>query len=511
MLRLYFGGGIDIRDERIGVSFMDRALTLLWGLCCSALMLLIMFFNHANYASKGDFYNQWALIFSGLLLIILIYLLLRRIGPAFPVRSFVLVSGLLFLGLQICMVMAYWFQTGWDSGAIIYLAKELALGLPLEAYPISRYPNNSLITVFYCQFYELALKYGLGEWTAYKYILAFQCFLSFATAQLTFYGAKMITEDNRLALLAYAVFQLLIGLSPWVSIPYSDALTLPFPILILVLYLWHRRRSCLPLFALMGFIAYMGYNIKPTVMIVFIAICIYELLDLLRCKKLLPTLGLVLSCALGLALGMLTYSGIISSSGIVIDEEQTYGASHFLNMALNEETMGVYSEDDVHFSESFATAEERSKANLESAKARLEDMGLSGLILHLSRKMLSTYNDGTFSWAREGFFVVRIPEPPDQIFSPLIRSIYHGNGRFNRLFLNFEHALWLAVFLLSGFAAMSGKGRKFSVPALALLGLVLYFMLFESRGRYVYIYAPIYILMAVLGLQALSTRLQKSQ
>ena len=100
---------------------------------------------------------------------------------------------------------------------------------------------------------------------------------------------------------------------------------------------------------------------------------------------------------------------------------------------------------------------------------------------------------------------------PDQIFSPLIRSIYHGNGRFNRLFLNFEHALWLAVFLLSGFAAMSGKGRKFSVPALALLGLVLYFMLFESRGRYVYIYAPIYILMAVLGLQVLSTRLQKSQ
>lgn len=489
-------------------SFFDKALTCLWGICAAGLLFLLLFFHHVNYAAKSAFYSQWLLLFLGLGLVLLIYFLLLRIRPAFPVKTFVLISGIFFMCLQLIMVFAYYFQTGWDSGAIIYLSKELALGLPLEAYSLSQYPNNSLMTVFYSLFYRAVLNFGLSEQFAYRSILAFQCFLSFATAQLCFHAARLITGDERSSLLAYVLCQLLLGLSPWVSIPYSDSLALPFPILLLTLYLWRPRKNRCLLLALLGFAAYIGYQLKPTVMIVFIAVCIYELFDTLRAKRVLPLLKKLLPCALGLAVGMLVYSGIISSAGIYIDKEQSFGAAHFLNMGLNEQSMGVYTEEDVQFSLSFSTAKERTEANLAMARARLDEMGMGGLARHLARKLLCTYNDGTFAWGREGFFVVRLHEAPDSVFSPLIRSFYHGDGQYNRLLLNFEHALWLAVLALSCLAMFSRRDRNFSVPALSLMGLLVYFMLFEVRARYVYIYAPLYILMAVLGLHALSSRIR---
>ena len=53
-----------------------------------------------------------------------------------------------------------------------------------------------------------------------------------------------------------------------------------------------------------------------------------------------------------------------------------FGISHFFMMGLNTETDGMFNQDDVYFSESFETADERSENNWRVAKERLSEMGL---------------------------------------------------------------------------------------------------------------------------------------
>ncbi|MDO4744809.1 MAG: hypothetical protein Q4A86_05455 [Clostridia bacterium] len=407
---------------------------------------------------------------------------------------------------QIAVVFAYWFQTGWDSRWIIVLVKEYILGLPLEAYPISRYPNNTLMFLLYSLFYRFALNWGLPELFAYKTILVFNCFLSFIAGQLTFHSARLISGNNSASFLAFVVHILVIGLSPWVSIPYSDSLALLFPILILLLYLWQLRKNRLVLALLIGFVSCIGYHIKPTVAIVYISICLYEVFSALHVKKYRRIIYTLLPSFLGLLLGMATYSGILSFSGIEIDKEQSFGISHFFNMGFNEESMGVYSDKDVSFSGSFDSSAERNAANFESAKNRIKEMGFFRLLKHFVRKTLCTYNDGSFAWGKEGSFVVFVPEPTDTVISPAIRSFYYPDGERLPIFQNFEQALWLAILVLCCLAFFCRPHEGISVVFISLIGLFLYFMLFEVRARYVYLYAPFYILLAAVSLSAFFQR-----
>ena len=92
-------------------------------------------------------------------------------------------------------------------------------------------------------------------------------------------------------------------------------------------------------------------------------------------------------------------------SGIILDSSQTFGMSHFLMMGNNEEGGGVYSEDDVIYSKSFATPQERKKANIQRAFERIKDMGTVGYSRFLAKKILTVYNDGTYAWAEKETFL----------------------------------------------------------------------------------------------------------
>ena len=71
-------------------------------------------------------------------------------------------------------------------------------------------------------------------------------------------------------------------------------------------------------------------------------------------------------------------------------------------MGLNDVSDGAFYAEDVEYSKSFDTAEERTKANKKVAIERVKNYGIMGLGKHTIKKVLGTYNDGTFGWWNEG-------------------------------------------------------------------------------------------------------------
>lgn len=203
---------------------------------------------------------------------------------------------------------------------------------------------------------------------------------------------------------------------------------------------------------------------------------------------------------LGIFLGLGLFRLAYIDFGCEIDPEQRLGMAHFLAMGLNEELMGTYSSEDVDFSSSFNNKNERDLADLNLAKERANNMGISGLVKHSARKLLTTFNDGSFAWTLEGTFFQRVFERNDTL-AKFTRSFYYTEGSNFRSFLNFEHAIWLAVLFFAPISTISKtKTKECSAIKLSLLGFILYSLLFEVRARYIFIFVPLFLVLSGAGI-----------
>ncbi len=499
--------------EPEGRRFTEKAIALFWGVCCAAVLVLDLFFSRAAYACKQELINEWVLLCLGLTGAgILIFAVLRIPGRRISWKLPALL-GLVFLLLQLVAVRGYYFKTKWDVINLIKSAWQAARGEEITGYRFSRYPNNLLLTYVFSRILRVSSAIGLSDAHAYDMLLAFQCLICYMTGLSTFGAARELTGDDRLGALAYLFYLLLIGLSPWVSIPYTDACGILFPVTVLWLAVRKTRTAGgnVARWLAVGLLSWLGYKIKPTVMIVFLAVCLVNAAAF-RAKEWRKRLPGAAAAIAGLMLGAVVMSFVVADFGYPLNKEEAFGPAHFLAMSLNEETMGYYSYDDVRYSASFKTVGERTRADLRLAGDRVQKMGVRRLSKQLARKLLTDYNDGSFAWTMEEterklfFFEVT---NTDSGFKLFIRSFYYDTGSRFALFINFETALWLAILSLSLLAAFSRPEKGPAILMLSTAGMFLYNLLFEARARYLYVFAPLYILLAVLGTRVVMGKREK--
>lgn len=207
----------------------------------------------------------------------------------------------------------------------------------------------------------------------------------------------------------------------------------------------------------------------------------------------------------GAAAAFVLWGGIlIPSLGIETDPERELGPTHFLMMGLNWDRCGVYSGDDVGYSASFATVAERTAANLQTAKNRVQSMGITGLAKHLARKSLVNFGDGTYAWGREGGFYSYVFPSRNHMVSPFLRDVFYTDGSCYPYFAVFQQLIWITILLSSAGIMLyplteEERTAEVGVIALSLVGLVLFQTIFEARARYFFAYSPLYIHAAVLG------------
>ena len=80
------------------------------------------------------------------------------------------------------------------------------------------------------------------------------------------------------------------------------------------------------------------------------------------------------------------------------------------------------------------------------------------------------------------------------------RSFYYTDGSRFDLFRSFEQSVWLSVLFFSLFSVLHRRGDECAVLMLTLTGFFIYGILFEARARYVYIFVPLFLILAGMGI-----------
>jgi hypothetical protein len=420
----------------------------------------------------------------------------------------VVVAMLLLLIAQAYIVKGVWFKTGWDVGALTNF------GNPNVSY-YSTYPNQ----LFLAGLFERIAKFGalMGFTNKYLCVVVVGCLcVTLSVGMIAGVAQKLAGFAAGYVTLIFA--SVFIGLSPWILVPYSDTYGMFFTSAALFAYVFMKRPP-VKVFAVV-FIVLIGYMIKPTVIFVLMAIVLVEIVwgsANLR-KRNVPfkqnakRIGFsIVAAAMAIVLALGT-SAFVKDINIDIDENKAFTMTHFLMMGFNTERTGVYSADDVSYSQSFSNVADRQKANLETFKQRVNEMGPAGVIEQLAKKILINYDDGSFAWEMEGNFYKETHGSSD-----FLKSIYGVNDtspEYSRtpLFKPVAQILWFV--LLAGIVLLLKKKRLSKneyVMLLAILMLSVFLMLFEARARYLFLYAPYFVCLGLVGfLSVLSDRISST-
>jgi len=511
---------------------LRRLLSILFPLMILWTLFLVLFFHNTwslRATKEFPLPNIVFLLIGGVFLTLLFYLDAKS-GKKIEeflckhVRVILPVSLILLLIWQLYSSYGGFFLSGWDTSVIhqaVYAEHVHDYSQINHGY-FSWFPNNMLLVWTFKVVAKASAWIGYDNWE-YS-LIVFQCLIDVFTLWLLYRVSFDLTKSHSLTFLIYFTAYLSVGLSPWFMVAYSDATGFLLPILIIRLHqLIHRagtKKSAYVWSVLLGIVSLAAYYLKPQLFICFIAIALTEIWCLLgkRTKRCLAEFAKKAGlCLIGVLIFFVFYHKVvIPTLHLETNPNTTTGWQHYLMMGLNTETNGVYSLDDYNFTQSFPSNQERNRADLQEAGRRIKEMGIGGLIRHLSQKQLVNYGDGTFGWDNEGSFFTEEPEWADNAISPFIRSLIKPDGSGYNLFLSAKQLIWIPMLFLMLFVFIYPEKESYQngnsalmVMTMSVLGLTLFELLFEARARYLFCYVPLFAVLSGWGTRNLFHLIQK--
>lgn len=418
-------------------------------------------------------------------------------------------ASILLLLLQSFISYHIYFISGWDVSIVTGYADQIANGSGIigDYYYYSQYPHNIGITFVLALVQKFAYITGL-EVQRYLVCIIFGCIQVTLAGIFTALSAKRLTKSGFTGLCTFLLFAFVAGLSPWITVPYSDVYSILYPAVTFYLYVRacdSPKHNWLWWFGI-GLISGFGFYLKANSIIVLIAIVLMEGFKLIVRKK--EEKVQILRRFLALVVALILIAGChrlmlwYTQAQLNPDMQMTF--THYLMMGLNNRTTGSYDADDYHYSTSFPTVKERQQGNLSKAAQRIQDYGFLGYTQFLTKKLLTNFNDGTFSWWMEGSFQMQESRIQPTLATMRLRRLMWADGDWYLYYATAAQGLWLTTicFLLGNLLKCSTQMKEpVLVMCLSLLGIFAFVMLFEARGRYLFCLLPIFHLSAIYGLR----------
>lgn len=463
--------------------------------------------------ADGVYFTPWKTVLFALVLAGLLAALCLAGRPA-KVRAFLrrrqlpVLWGVLALLLVFQLVVAVYgyVPIGFDSYEVVTYAGAGLHSIAPDSYLMNS-PNNFMLVIVLRLWWELTAPLFGDVWLAS--VVLNILFVDAAIFFIAMIARRTAGARGLYLSLFFAV--LLLGLSPYILVPYSDMMSTPLVagFVYFALLAWHTpgwRRVVYS--ALAGFAMVGGYTIKPTVVIVGIAVVCVVLLVLLEngfgwLRAHAKRLAVCAVCA-SIGLSVLPAMNAVKYSLYPKQmwEDSAFPMTHFFMMGLKG---GGFDEEDRDFTVSLPTAEEKRSVTTEIAMERLQQRLEDGTLLpHLWYKTVWSFADGTFTYGGEGWFHQDIPPAAEGLRGLIHQFTYTQSDFYRSWYCNYQQGLWLLVcLLLAGWLVPCPRGRACrtaTVLQLAVLGLWLFLMLFECRARYLLQFMPLFILLA--GLRA---------
>lgn len=356
-----------------------------------------------------------------------------------------------------------------------------------------RYPNNFALVFLLSAVYRLAyLSFGYIP-TLVAVIL--NVLAINVSVLFTVLAARRIFGNKR-SLFVLALCALFAPYYTYAPYYYTDSLSMPLVILPVYLFICamqsNKKVNKYVLTGICGALLFLGFKLKGSVIIVLAVAAVYLVLKL----KIKRTLCFLLALAIGFGSVGAVYTAAFKSFNIVSAEQSDkyeYPTTHWIMMGLK--GYGHYNLADSKFTESFPSKEEKQQANIEEIKNRISEFGPSGLADHLLNKAVWTWQDGTY-------FISHHIEKP--VRKNILHSFVLDEGENHWLFFAYSCGFQLFLILMTLVSLIRGIINPRINIFVFLKGIVfaalLFFLIWETRSRYLFNFTPIFILTATDGL-----------
>jgi hypothetical protein len=421
------------------------------------------------------------------------------------------------------------FDMSVDQGIVREAAKDVAHEIPFGyQFVFSMNYNNLPIT------YVLGILYRIAENTKWfghdpEYLWVMTgCFMVSAAGYCCCKIVKKLTDNVAAVFVAFVLYFVTAGLSPWKGMPYTDSYGILFPVLCILLYLYSRDtktyagRIVLIILSLLSGIS--GGFMKPSCHIAVLAVLAAQAASLIYqaviCKKknkenkekLISTAVVfivsVISACLLYKCTDLWMDCIIDDIGLDYNEEIEATPQYFFYMGTKELTTGGFSTEDYGiFGEFQFSKADRNQACLERAWERISDRGFFGTVYFCLKKLVKSFNDGTFAWTTVLYYEP-FPEnlTHDNAVANLLRAMLNPLGEHQAWYDTIAEFTWIMTLIGVPFIVFAGKKDEYTVLPVMIIGILMYLMLFESGARYVYVFLPLFVSMSACGINAASAR-----
>ncbi len=436
----------------------------------------------------------------------LFYMLYKKIKNK---KMFFIIFFCIFFIIQCTFTYLFMVIPSWDYGIVFDAAKESVLGTKamLSNWYFYMYPNNIGLGIFYKVIFLL---FKILRFTSPFYLSGLLLINILAIDISIFYTYKIIKTfiDKDISMFLIMCMMFITPFITYCPIAYSDTLSMPFIISSLYYFIMYfiikdqSKKNIILSIVLLG----IGSIIKFSACILLVAYIIYIIF---MNKALLKKLIYVLIICF---MFLITYFPVKLSEYMYLKpdvlKQKKMPITHWIMMGLHEDriSVGGYYEEDVSYTLSFNNTDLKREKNIEVIRQRLHNYRLNNdLIGFYLRKLIYVWGDGTF-YAPNKLWLM--PKRDYQIKNFITGSMYQ-----TITFRLFAQSEWIIILILFSLSLLFNKYLKeeqrklLFISSIITFGVILFFLIWEARSRYLINVLPIIIINASLGIIAIKNKI----
>ena len=472
-------------------KLISRIINIVFIIVFSFILLGGLFYKNQVFMPE----HQIFVIFSTVLWFLILFFGYKFINKINIKKSNMILILMFFAFFLLQLFFAYMLRVypTWDFGGVYYVALNYVDVGNFDLYKL--YPNNYFLAYCFGFFYKIISIFGISKFFRLSIIL--NIFLIDSSIFLVYLVVKKLLNVNA------ALFSALMCLCStpfllYTPIFYSDTLTMFIPILMVyIVILLDETNSKKKQFLLILFLvllAFVGYKIKASILVVIVAIIIYWLFRDRRLKEGLSKFGIFL-----LIFVFIVSSFSLIEKNVILKDARKSGIvfpiTHWIMMGLNSDTniYGGFLPQDVDITNN---SEDKVYTNIAIIKSRISERKFLGNLHFYARKIVDTWCDGTY------FAPEKLSRKP--VEENFLHQFVLNKGNYFDILFCVSTGYILALYLFMVFAAILKRNdNKFNYILLLqciLLGIWLFLLIWETRSRYLVNFVPLMIVLATLSL-----------
>lgn len=434
----------------------------------------------------------------GAIAIISVLFLLKTIFNNSKDKTLVKISitfGIILIVLQVVFVIYCRVDPSWDFGVIFNDAYSIANSVfELPEYYYKFYPNNIGALLMYTAIFKVISIFTINKMVYLVIGSIFNMMMIDGALLITHILIKKVFNLKMATLFSFlSIF--ILPLFAYSPILYTDTTTMIFPMaMMLLLYNYNESRSngrVLYLISI-GMLTAIGVILKTNIIIVLVAVIIYIVCTNKIMKSLINNIIILLSF-----LVIFSFYKVVANYVMPIEyNEAGLPMTHWVMMGLKNN--GAFNNEDVEFTKAFNNKESAKEANLDEIKKRLSDYGFKGYIEFISRKIKFTWNDGTY------YSINKLSRQP--LEDNKVEKYVTGEKNHMLIYLSqMSHLALIILIFISSVAAFKyeDKYKIIQCAQIAIFGVFLFLIIWETRSRYLVCILPMMIFVAIGGLYSL--------